>query len=261
MRYALGIEYDGKNYCGWQKQSHSPSVQEALEKGLSKIAAEPIQVVCAGRTDTGVSATNQVIHFDTDKIRKDVAWTLGVNTNIPSDIAVRWVKQVDDDFHARFSATARRYRYIIYNARFRPAILSNGVTFFQHPLDEHLMHEAAQYLVGKHDFTSFRTVHCQSHSPVRTLIHCNVTRLGEYVILDVKGNAFLHHMVRNIAGSLMRVGQSIEPVEWIQEVLQAKNRCIAGITAPSNGLYFVDVDYPEHYELPKPPLGPLFLPD
>jgi len=261
MRYALGIEYDGKNYCGWQRQNHSPSVQEALENALSKIAAEPIQVVCAGRTDTGVSATNQIIHFETDKIRKDVAWTLGVNTNLPSDIAVRWVKQVDDEFHARFSATARRYRYIIYNARLRPAILSSGVTFFQHPLDEKLMHQAAQALVGKHDFTSFRTVHCQSHSPVRTLLHCNVSRMGDYVILDVKGNAFLHHMVRNIAGSLMRVGQSIETVDWVKEVLEAKNRCLAGITAPSNGLYFVDVDYPEQFELPDYKLGPLFLAD
>ncbi len=261
MRYALGIEYDGKNYCGWQKQNHSPSVQENLEKALSKIAAEPIQVVCAGRTDTGVSATNQVVHFDTTKERKDVAWTLGVNTNLPSDIAVRWVKSVNEDFHARFSATARRYRYVIYNARLRPAILSNGLTFFHHPLDEKLMQEAAQVLVGKHDFTSFRTVHCQSHSPVRTLLHCNVTRQGDYVILDVKGNAFLHHMVRNIAGSLMRVGQSIESIGWIKEVLEAKNRCLAGITAPSNGLYFVDVDFPEAFEIPKSALGPLFLPD
>ena len=144
MRYALGIEYDGKNYCGWQRQNHSPSVQENLENALSKIAAEPIQVVCAGRTDTGVSATNQVVHFDTNKVRKDVAWTLGVNTNLPSDIAVRWVKPVSDDFHARFSATARQYRYVIYNARLRPAILSNGLTFFHHPLDEKLMHQAAQ---------------------------------------------------------------------------------------------------------------------
>ncbi|WP_286262655.1 tRNA pseudouridine(38-40) synthase TruA [Thalassotalea atypica] len=261
MRYALGIEYDGKNYCGWQRQNHSPSVQENLENALSKIAAEPISVVCSGRTDTGVSATNQVVHFDTDKTRKDVAWTLGVNTNLPKDIAVRWVKQVDDEFHARFSATARRYRYIIHNTRLRPAILSSGVTFCQHPLDEKLMNQAAQALVGKHDFTSFRTVHCQSHSPVRTLHHCNVTRMGDYLILDVRGNAFLHHMVRNIAGSLMRVGQALETVDWVAEVLAAKNRCLAGMTAPANGLYFVDVDFPEQFSIPKPKLGPLFLPD
>ena len=261
MRYALGIEYDGKNYCGWQRQNHSPSIQEKLEIALSKIAAEPIQVVCAGRTDTGVSATNQVVHFDTNKVRKDVAWTLGVNTNLPSDIAVKWVKEVDESFHARFSATARRYRYIIYNNPLRPAILSSGVTFQHQPLDEKKMHQAAQTFVGKHDFTSFRTVHCQSHSPIRTMHHVNVSRQGNYVILDVKGNAFLHHMIRNFAGSLMRVGQSIETIEWIAEVLAAKNRCVAGMTAPANGLYFVDVDYPEQFGLPKPALGPLFIAD
>ena len=261
MRYALGIEYDGSNYCGWQKQNHSPSVQEQLEIALSKIADEPIEVVCAGRTDTGVNATNQVIHFDTNKQRKDVAWTLGTNTNLPKDIAVRWVKSVSEEFHARFSATARRYRYIIRNTAFRPAILSSGVTFIHHHLDENLMHEAAQFLVGEHDFTSYRTVHCQANSPVRTLYHCNVTRHGDYLVLDVKGNAFLHHMVRNIAGSLIRVGRGIETVNWIQEVLHAKNRCVAGITAPANGLYFVDVDYPEEFELPKLDKGPLFLAD
>jgi len=261
MRYALGIEYDGKNYCGWQKQTHSPSVQETLEIALSKIADEPIEVVCAGRTDTGVNGTNQVIHFNTTKVRKDVAWTLGVNTNLPKDIAIRWVKQVNEEFHARFSATARRYRYVINNAPFRPAILGSGVTFCHHVLNEVNMHQAAQILVGEHDFTSFRTVHCQANSPIRTLYHCNVTRIGDYVILDVKGNAFLHHMIRNIAGSLMRVGRGLETIEWIAEVLTAKNRCVAGMTAPAGGLYFVDVDYPENFNIPKCPLGPLFLPD
>ncbi|REL36220.1 tRNA pseudouridine(38-40) synthase TruA [Thalassotalea euphylliae] len=261
MRYALGIEYDGTKYCGWQKQNHSPSVQETLEKALSRIADEPIEVVCAGRTDTGVNATNQVIHFDTSKTRKDVAWTLGVNTNLPKDIAVRWVKAVDEDFHARFSATARRYRYVINNSPFRPAILSTGVTFCHHPLDEKAMHQAAQVLVGENDFTSFRTVHCQANSPVRTLYHCNVTRVGDFLVLDVKGNAFLHHMIRNIAGSLMRVGRGLETIDWIAEVLAAKNRCVAGMTANAGGLYFVDVDYPEQFAIPKRPLGPLFLPD
>ncbi|WP_448213355.1 tRNA pseudouridine(38-40) synthase TruA [Colwellia sp. MEBiC06753] len=261
MRYALGIEYDGTNYCGWQRQNHSPSIQESLEKALSQIAAEPIEVVCAGRTDTGVNATNQIVHFDTTKHRKDVAWTLGVNTNLPKDIAVHWVKAVDESFHARFSATARRYRYIIYNGSMRPAILNSGLTFIHHPLDEKKMHQAAQALVGKHDFTSYRTVHCQSNSPVRTLYHVNVSRIGHYIVLDVKGNAFLHHMVRNIAGSLIRVGQGLESIDWIAEVLVAKNRCLAGITAPANGLYFVDVDYPEEFGLPLSPLGPLFLPE
>ena len=259
MRYALGIEYDGKNYCGWQKQKNVIGVQQKLEQALSKIANQSIEVVCAGRTDTGVNATNQVVHFDTTEIRKNVAWTLGVNTHLPNDIAVTWVKEVSEDFHARFSATARRYRYIIYNNKLRSAILSYGISHCHYPLDEKLMDEAAQHLVGKHDFTSFRTVHCQSHSPIRTIYHCEITRLGEYIIVDVKANAFLHHMVRNIVGSLLRVGQSQESTLWIKEVLEIKNRCKAGVTAPPEGLYFVEVDYPEHFRIPKRPFGPLFL--
>lgn len=259
MRYALGVEYDGKNYCGWQRQKSVKSVQETLEKALSKIADEPIEVVCAGRTDTGVNATNQVVHFDTDKIRKDVAWTLGVNTHLPKDISVTWVKQVSTEFHARFSATARRYRYIIYNNNLRSAILSHGISHCHYPLDEQLMQEGAQHLIGRHDFTSFRTVHCQSHSPVRTIEHCQVTRHGQYIVVDIKANAFLHHMVRNIVGSLMRVGQSLEKTTWIKDVLALKNRCMAGVTALPEGLYFVDVDYPDEFEIPKRNLGPLFL--
>ena len=259
MRYALGIEYDGKNYCGWQRQKNVIGVQEKVEVALSKIANENIEVVCAGRTDTGVNATNQVIHFDTTQIRKDVSWTLGVNTHLPDDIAVTWVKAVDDSFHARFSATARRYRYIIHNNRLRSAILSYGISHCHFPLDENLMHEAAQHLLGKHDYTSYRTVHCQSHSPVRTIEHCQVTRHGSYIVVDVKANAFLHHMVRNIVGSLMRVGQKQETTHWIKTVLEAKNRCVAGATAAPTGLYFVGVDYPDEFEIPKKPLGPLFL--
>ena len=259
MRYALGIEYDGTHYFGWQRQNNVISIQQSLETALSKIADEPIQVICAGRTDTGVNATNQVVHFETEKNRREVAWTLGTNTHLPKDIAVSWVKPVSDEFHARFSATARRYRYIIYNNQLRTAILNNGLSFCHYPLNENLMHQGAQYLLGRHDFTSFRTVHCQSRSPNRTLYHCNVTRQGDYVIIDIKGNAFLHHMVRNIAGSLMRVGQELEPVSWIKDVLEAKNRCVAGMTGPAAGLYFVGVDYPEEFDIPKKNLGPLFL--
>jgi tRNA pseudouridine38-40 synthase len=259
MRFALGIEYDGKNYCGWQKQKSVVSVQQTLERALSKIADEPIEVICAGRTDTGVNATNQVVHFETTKVRKNTAWTLGANTHLPSDIAVTWAKEVSDEFHARFSATARRYRYVIYNNKLRSAILSHGISHYHYPLDEKLMHIGAQHLIGKHDFTSFRTVHCQSHSPVRTIHHCEITRQGEYIIVDIKANAFLHHMVRNIVGSLMRVGQSQETTAWIKEVLELKNRCLAGATAPPEGLYFVEVDYPEQFSLPKRPFGPLFL--
>ena len=259
MRYALGVEYDGKNYFGWQRQNDFISVQQELESALSIIADEPIEVICAGRTDTGVNATNQVVHFDTDKFRKDVAWTLGTNSKLPKDIAVSWVKPVSDEFHARFSATARRYRYIIHNNKHRSAILSSGLSFCHYPLNEKLMHQAAQHLIGRHDFTSYRTVHCQSHSPIRTIHHCNVSRQGDYVIIDIKANAFLHHMVRNIAGSLMRVGQELESTSWIKEVLEAKNRCAAGMTAPSGGLYFVEVDYPHDFELPTRNPGPLFL--
>lgn len=259
MRIALGIEYDGSRYNGWQRQQKVNSIQQELERAVSIIADEPIEVYCAGRTDAGVHGTNQVVHFDCDKPRKDVAWTLGVNTNLPKDIAVKWVKHVDDDFHARFSATARQYRYVLYNGTFRPAILSKGLSYYHHPLDEHKMHEAAQLLIGEHDFNAFRTVHCQSKTSVRNLIHCYVTRQGDYVIIDIKANAFLHHMVRNITGSLMRVGQGLEPVHWIKEVLDAKDRCLAGITAPAGGLYFVDVVYPEHFGIPKAPKGPLFL--
>jgi len=200
-----------------------------------------------------------VIHFDTSKKRKATAWTLGVNTHLPTDIAVAWVKKVDDEFHARFSATARNYRYIIYNKPLRSAILSHGISHCHYALDESLMQQGADFLLGEHDFTSFRTVHCQSHSAIRTVKHCRVTRQGDYLVVDIKANAFLHHMVRNIVGSLMRVGQSQETPQWMKEVLLAKNRCVAGVTAPPEGLYFVDVDYPTNFDLPKSRLGPLFL--
>ena len=259
MRFALGIEYDGTKYFGWQRQNHVISVQQEVETALSKIINQPTQVVCAGRTDTGVHGTNQVVHFDSPIDRGQAAWQLGMNTNLPKDIAVKWSTQVSEDFHARFSATARQYRYVIYNSALRPAILAKGLSHCHYPLDETLMHAAAQQLVGKHDFTSFRTVHCQANSPVRTILHCNVSRQGSYVVIDIKANAFLHHMVRNIAGSLIRVGRNIETIEWVAEVLEQKNRCQAGMTAPSGGLYFVDVDYPEHFNLPKSNSGPLFL--
>ncbi len=259
MRYALGVEYDGQHYHGWQRQNHVNSVQEKVESALSTIANHPISVICAGRTDTGVSATNQVIHFDSSSQRTDAAWTKGVNNLLPYDIAIKWVQGVSVDFHARFSATARQYRYIIYNNELRSAILNKGLTFIYNSLDVELMHQAAQTLIGEHDFTSFRTVHCQSHSPVRTIEFCHVYRHNSYIIIDIKANAFLHHMVRNIVGSLVVVGQQHKPVSWLKEVLNAKNRQVAGMTAPSAGLYFVGVDYPAQFSIPKMPLGPLFF--
>ncbi|MGF1689032.1 tRNA pseudouridine(38-40) synthase TruA [Photobacterium japonica] len=261
MRIALGIEYDGTKYSGWQRQSHADSVQQRLEKALSKIAAHPVEVQCAGRTDAGVHGTGQVVHFDTNMSRKMVAWTMGANANLPKDIAVRWATEVSEDFHARFSATARRYRYIIYNHALRPAILGNGVSHYHGDLDEKAMHEAAQYLLGEQDFTSFRAAHCQSLSPWRNMMHVNVSRQGNFVIIDIKANAFVHHMVRNITGSLIKVGRGEEKPEWIQWLLEQKNRSLAGATAKAEGLYLVDVDYPAEFGLPRAPLGPLFLPD
>ncbi|MGL5799508.1 MAG: tRNA pseudouridine(38-40) synthase TruA [Plesiomonas sp.] len=261
MRIALGIEYDGSRYCGWQRQQEVDSVQERLEKALSKVANHPVNVFCAGRTDSGVHGTGQVVHFDTDSVRKDAAWTLGTNANLPDDIAVRWATEVSEEFHARFSATARRYRYIIYNYGHRPAILRHGVTHYHHPLDVEKMQRAGQYLVGEHDFTSFRALQCQSHSPWRTIEHLNVTRQGHYVIVDVKANAFLHHMVRNIVGSLLEVGAGHQPEAWVDSVLAAKDRRIAAATAKAAGLYLVSVDYPAQFALPAPMLGPLFIAD
>ena len=260
-KIALGIEYDGSRYYGWQRQNEVRSVQEKLEKALSQVANEPITVFCAGRTDAGVHGTGQVVHFETTALRKDAAWTLGVNANLPGDIAVRWVKAVPDDFHARFSATARRYRYIIYNHRLRPAVLSKGVTHFYEPLDAERMHRAAQCLLGENDFTSFRAVQCQSRTPWRNVMHINVTRHGPYVVVDIKANAFVHHMVRNIVGSLMEVGAHNQPESWIAELLAAKDRTLAAATAKAEGLYLVAVDYPDRFDLPKPPMGPLFLAD
>jgi tRNA pseudouridine38-40 synthase len=258
-KIALGIEYDGSKYYGWQRQNEVRSVQEKLEKALSKVANETINVFCAGRTDAGVHATGQVVHFETRMQRKDAAWTLGVNANLPGDIAVRWVKAVPDDFHARFSATARRYRYVIYNQRLRPAILAQGVTHFYHPLDAEKMHRAAQCLLGENDFTSFRAVQCQSRTPWRNLMHINVARYGAYVVVDIKANAFVHHMVRNIVGSLMEIGCGNRAEDWMAELLAAKDRKLAAATGKAEGLYLVSVDYPERFALPVTPLGPVFL--
>lgn len=261
MKIALGIEYDGSRYFGWQRQQAVKSVQQALETALSKVAAREVSVFCAGRTDSGVHATGQVVHFETDAIRQPHAWTLGVNANLPDDVKVKWVKQVDDDFHARFSATARRYRYLIYNNVLRPAILANGLTHYHQPLDHEKMHQAGQALLGELDFSSFRAAQCQSHSPWRNVHHLNVSRFGQFVMVDIQANAFVHHMVRNIVGSLLEVGNGNQPVEWIAWLQQQKDRTLAAATAKAEGLYLVDVTYPADFELPKMPLGPLFLPD
>ncbi|CAM3860658.1 tRNA pseudouridine(38-40) synthase TruA [Rheinheimera salexigens] len=260
MRIALGIEYDGAAFYGWQRQLEVNSVQQELETALSKIANQPIVVFCAGRTDAGVHATGQVVHFDSPVTRDNRSWVMGTNSQLPDAVSVRWSKPVADDFHARFSATARRYRYIIYNHKYRPAILRSGLSHYHQKLDTDLMQQGANYLLGKHDFSAFRALYCQSRSPVRTLHHLTITRHNDYIVIDIKANAFLHHMVRNIAGSLLEVGMQVRPPEWIGELLVEKDRALAAATAKPGGLYLVDVDYPEQFAIPASVGGPLFLP-
>ena len=261
MRLALGIEYNGAPYHGWQRQQSVTSVQQHVEEALSEIANQPIKVVCAGRTDAGVHATCQVVHFDTEIQRPDRAWTIGLNRYLPDSIAAKWVQPIDENFHARFSATARRYRYIIYNNRLRNSILAKGVTHIHLDLEHELMHQAAQYLLGRHDFSAFRAVNCQANTPVRELTQISVKRFGDYIVIDVQANAFLHHMVRNITGSLLVIGNQERPVEWMKTVLEGQDRTKAAATAKPNGLYLVHVVYPEEFSLPKHALGPLFMPD
>ena len=259
MRYALCLEYQGENYKGWQRQNHAPSIQAALEKALSTVLDHDVEVICAGRTDAGVHATNQVIHFDTHQVRPLKAFTLGVNANLPQEIAVKWAKPVSDEFHARFSASARRYRYLIYNNRLRPAIFHTGITHEYRPLDVDAMHIAAQCLVGEHDFSSFRASLCQSKTPFRQIHDVSLKRFGNFVMLDIRANAFLHHMVRNITGSLLEIGCSAKPVEWMRELLEAKDRKLAAATAKPNGLYLTQVYYEEKFALPEQSPGPLFV--
>ena len=258
-RVALGIEYDGAAYFGWQRQREVNSVQEELEKALSKVANEVIEIQCAGRTDAGVHATNQVIHFNASNSRPLKAWTFGMNANLPRTIAVKWACDVSDDFHARFSATSRRYGYILYNSQLRGGILYHGVTHFYRPLDAEKMYQGGQSLLGEQDFSAFRAALCQSRTPFRNVHHVTVSRRGDFVIIDIQANAFLHHMVRNIVGSLCEVGTGERPIEWIADLLAAKDRTQAAATAKANGLYLVAVAYPEEFALPKPELGPLFL--
>ena len=260
-RYALCVEYAGGNYRGWQIQTEHnvPTIQAEVEAALSKIANESVSVVCAGRTDAGVSGTYQIIHFDTYAKRDDRGWVMGTNTKLPDDIAIKWAKRVDDSFHARFSALERRYRYLIYSAKVKPAVLNKGVTWTHKKLDIEAMREAAGYLIGEHDFTSYRAVGCQAKSPVREVREFNVYQEGDLIVLDVRANAFLHHMIRNFAGVLMTVGAGEAEPYWAQQVLDARDRREGGVTAPPFGLYFVDVRYPDEYELPASELGPYFL--
>lgn len=258
-RIALGVEYDGSPFCGWQKQQHSPSVQEPLEAALSNVANEQIKLVCAGRTDTGVHGSGQTVHFDTHCIRSERNWMMGVNSAIHDSISVIWAREVSGQFHARFSALSRTYRYIIANVRHRPALLSKGMTWIRDPLDAKSMDRALATLCGTHDFTSYRGAGCQASSPNRNIQHTKVSRQNDLVIIEITANAFLLHMVRNIVGQLLEVGRSNVGEDEMIRILNLKDRKKAGVTAPPQGLYFVQVSYPEHFELPVLPLGPVFL--
>ena len=254
MRIAMGIEYDGSHFCGWQRQKEDlPTVQESLEIGISKVANAEVKIVCAGRTDTGVHGYGQVIHFDTDTERSERSWVLGTNANINKGISVMWAKPVSDDFHARFSAVRRQYRYVIANRFVRPTFAAGRVSWDHRPLDEHRMQQAAQHLLGEHDFNSYRAAACQAHSPVRTLHRLDVQRCEDLVIIDLEANAFLHHMVRNIAGVLMAIGAGEQAVDWSREVLEARDRTQGGVTAPPHGLYFMGVEYPPEFGIPQVP--------
>lgn len=252
MRYALGVEYDGADFQGWQQLGRSgpPSVQAVLEKALSSVADAPVSVVCAGRTDAGVHAECQVVHFDSDAPRDPRAWTLGTTGRLPPSVCVRWCVPVADDFNARFSARARRYRYRLVNRPVRPALYRHTMAWERRPLDVDAMHRAAQALVGEHDFSAFRTVHCQARHARRELQEIVVRRQGEVVEFEVQANAFLHHMVRNIVGSLLEVGAGARPEHWIAEVLAGRDRTLAGPTAPPRGLVFLRPLYPPEWGLP-----------
>jgi len=250
MRLAAGVEYDGSDFFGWQRQRQSPTVQECLEKALARVADHPLQVHCAGRTDTGVHACCQVVHFDTQALRSERSWVLGGNTWLPDGISLLWVSPVAADFHARFSARRRHYRYRILNRWVRPAIDRRRVAWIRHPLDDSAMNEAVGYLPGEHDFSSFRAAGCQARSPVRTVYAASVVRNGSELWFDIEANAFVYHMVRNIVGSLIAVGRGKQQPGWIGELLQVRDRTVAGMTAPADGLYFVAPDYPDFPELP-----------
>jgi len=257
-RLAMGIEYDGSRYHGWQTQRDADSVQARLEAALSRVADHPVETVCAGRTDRGVHAMQQVVHFDSSARRDLRGWQLGTVQNLPDDITVLWAREMPDDFHARYGATARQYRYVILNRLTRPAVQHGRVTWWHRPLDAARMQVAASALVGEHDFSSFRGKDCQARSPWRCIEAIRVSRRDAYVYVDVRANAFLHHMVRNIVGALLEVGQARQPIGWVAEVLNARDRDAAGITAPAEGLYLVNVRYPSEYGLALSARLPVF---
>jgi tRNA pseudouridine38-40 synthase len=249
-RLAVGIEYDGGAYCGWQQQDDAPSVQAALEQALSRVADEPISLICAGRTDAGVHARAQVAHFDTQAVRGARAWLLGANSHLPRDLSLRWTQAVPEDFHARFSALARSYRYLILNRVTRSALAHGRALVVHQPLDVAAMRAGAAWLIGEHDFSAFRSSECQARSPVRQLRVLRVARSGDWIAIDVTANAFLHHMVRNIVGLLLVIGQRRAAPERAREQLESRTRSTGEATAAAHGLYLWRVDYPAQFGLP-----------
>lgn len=260
-RLALGIEYDGTAFAGWQCQRDRRNVQACVEAAVSRVAAERVDVVCAGRTDAGVHALEQVAHFDTTAQRNLRSWLLGVNTALPDDVRILWAKETGDDFHARYSAIARFYRYSILNRPMKSALRRQQLTWCFRPLDADRMQEAAFHLIGDHDFSSFRAQGCQSNSPRRIMHFIRVGREGELVHIDLAANAFVHHMVRNIAGVLIDIGAGKHEPDWAREVLEARDRTLGGVTAPPDGLYLGGVLYPAHFGMPRHPVFDLLPPD
>ena len=252
-RIAACIEYRGTQYNGWQRQKHSVSVQEALETAISQVADEPVTVIAAGRTDAGVHAIGQIIHFDTASKRTPYEWLRGVNSALPDDISLFWVQPVPDEFHARFSATSRSYRYVILNRKVNPSYLHGLVSWYHQDFDIPAMQEGASMLVGRHDFSAFRAAGCQSKDPVKEVYQLDLNRSGNWIWLDIRASGFLHHMVRNIVGVLTRIGGGLEAPHWAREVLDSRDRTRAGVTAKPDGLYFVRARYDAVFGLPEPP--------
>lgn len=260
QRIALGIEYSGHLFHGFQAQSHDTcTIQHGLEVALSTIANEPVKLVCAGRTDAGVHATNQVIHFDTLAVRPEKAWLRGANTHLPEGVAIRWMQQVPAEFHARFSARSRTYRYIIYNTPTPSALLKHYVTWDRRKLNVDDMALASQALLGEHDFSAFRASQCQANNPIRRMDRIDISQKEDFIVVEIQATAFLYHMVRNIMGVLLAIAAGEKPVEWCQQVLEGRDRQKAGVTAPAGGLYLVAIDYPPSFAIPKRPMGPYIL--
>ena len=250
-RIALGLEYDGSRFCGWQTQADACAVQDVLQVALSQIAGESLTVASAGRTDAGVHALAQVVHFDTQVQRPESAWVRGVNALLPTSVAVRWARQVTPDFHARFSAQARSYRYLLLNRPTRPGLATSRVGWFHAPLDLESMKQGARLLIGEHDFSAFRAAECQAKTPVRNLMLLDIQRREEMLIFELRANAFLHHMVRNIVGTLVYVGKGKHPAKWVTEILQSRERKFAAPTFAPDGLYLSAVEYAAQWEIPS----------